>query len=67
MTKYFVKRNYRDTCSSAEMLKGYMLIWWNAERVHIHLSTYWRGTLFRESLVTPVIKWQFVQLTKMLK
>ena len=33
MTKYFVKRNYRGTCSSAEMLKGYMLICRNAERV----------------------------------
>jgi len=27
MTKYFVKRNYSGTSSSAEMRNGYMLIW----------------------------------------
>jgi len=30
----FIIRNFRDTYSSVEMLKGYMLICWNAERVH---------------------------------
>jgi len=31
---YFVTRNFRGTCSFVEMLKGYMLIFQNAERVH---------------------------------
>jgi len=31
--KYFVIRNFRGTCSFVKMLKGYMLICWNAERV----------------------------------
>jgi len=34
MTKYFVMRNFRGTCSSVEMLKGYMLICQNAKGVH---------------------------------
>jgi len=34
MIKYFVKRNFRGTCSSVEMLKGYMLLCRNAEGVH---------------------------------
>jgi len=34
MIKYFVLRNLRGTCSSVEMLKGYMLVCQNAERVH---------------------------------
>jgi len=44
MTKYFVIRNCTGTCSSAKVMKGYMLIRWNAEGVHIHLSECWRGT-----------------------
>jgi len=44
MTKYFVIRNFRGTCSSVEMLKGYMLIFRNTEGVHAHLSGCWRGT-----------------------
>jgi len=31
-------------CSSVEMLKGYMLIYWNPGGVHAHLSECWRGT-----------------------
>jgi len=34
MIKYFVIRNFRGTCSSVEMLKGYKVICWNAEGVH---------------------------------
>jgi len=34
MINYFVMRNFRGTCSSVEMLKGYMLIYRNAEGVH---------------------------------
>jgi len=34
MIKYFVIRYFRGTCSSVKILKGYMLICWNAERVH---------------------------------
>jgi len=34
MLKYFVIRNFRGACSSAEIMKGYMLICWNAEGVH---------------------------------
>ena len=30
--------HFRDTCSSFEILKGYMLICWNAVGVHPHLS-----------------------------
>jgi len=33
MTKIFVIGNFRGTCSSVEMLKGYMLIFRNAEGV----------------------------------
>jgi len=44
MIKYFVIRNIRGTCSSVEMLKGYMLIFRNAKGVHAHLSECWRGT-----------------------
>jgi len=43
MIKLFVIRNVRDTCSSVEILKGYILICWNAEGVHIHLSECYRG------------------------
>jgi len=31
MIKYFVTKNFRGTCSSVEMLKGYMHIFQNAE------------------------------------
>jgi len=34
MITYFVIGNFRDTFSSVNMLKGYMLICWNAEGVH---------------------------------
>jgi len=34
MIKYFVIRNFRGTCSSVEMLKGYMVICRNAEGIH---------------------------------
>jgi len=34
MEKYFVIRYFRGTCSSVEMLKGYLLIFRNAEGVH---------------------------------
>jgi len=34
MIKYFVIRDFRGTCSSVEMLRGYMLIRRNAEGVH---------------------------------
>jgi len=34
MIKYIVIRNFRGTCSSVKMLKGYMLISVNAEGVH---------------------------------
>jgi len=44
MMKYFVMRNFRGTCSSVEMLKGYVLICWYAIWVHSHLSESWRGT-----------------------
>jgi len=44
MTTNFVIRNVRSTCSSVEMLKGYMLIFRNAERVHMPLLECWRGT-----------------------
>jgi len=40
MTKYFVMRNVRGACLSVEMLKGYMVICWNAEGVHAHLSEF---------------------------
>ena len=33
MIKYFAIRNLRGICSSVEMLKGYMLIYRNAEGV----------------------------------
>jgi len=35
MLKCFVAKNFRGTRSSVEMLKGYMLICQNAERVHV--------------------------------
>jgi len=38
MIKYFVIRNFRGTCSTVEILRGYMLIHYNAEQVNIHLS-----------------------------
>jgi len=44
MVKYFVIRKFRGTCSSVEMLKGYMSIFQNAEGVHAHLSECWKGT-----------------------
>jgi len=34
MTKYFIITNFRVTCLSVEILKGYMLIFRNAEGVH---------------------------------
>jgi len=34
MIKYFVTKNFRDTCSSVEMVKGYMLICRNAVGAH---------------------------------
>jgi len=44
MTKEFVKSNCRGACWSVKIMKGYMIIWWNDEGVHIHLSECWRGT-----------------------
>jgi len=44
MIKCVVVGNLMDTCASVEMVKGYILICWNAEGVHAHLSEYWRGT-----------------------
>jgi len=44
MIKYIVKGNFRGACASVKMLKGYMLICWNAEGVHAPLSECWRGT-----------------------
>jgi len=41
---YFVIGNFGGTFSSVNMMKGYMLICWNAEGVHAHLSKCWRGT-----------------------
>ena len=35
---------FRGSCSSIEILKGYMPIYRNAEGVHAHLSKCWRGT-----------------------
>jgi len=32
--KYLVIRNFRVTCSSVKILKGYILICWNAKGVH---------------------------------
>jgi len=43
MIKCVVIGNFRGTCASVEMLKGYILICWNAEVVHAHLSECWRG------------------------
>ena len=37
MKKYFVMRNISGTCSSVEILKGCMIICWNAEGIHAHL------------------------------
>jgi len=34
MIKYFVIRNFKGTSTSVKMLKGYMLICRNVERVH---------------------------------
>jgi len=42
MIKYFVIRYFRGTCLSVEMLKGYMLIYRNAE-----------GYMVSERLGTP--------------
>ena len=42
--KYFVVRNFRGTYSSVEVLKGYMLVFQNAEGVHAYLWKCWRGT-----------------------
>jgi len=42
--KCIVIGNFRGTCASVKMLKGYMRICWNAEGVHAHLSECWRGT-----------------------
>jgi len=44
MTTNFVIRIFRGACSSIEMLKGYMLIFRNAEGVHTPLLECWRGT-----------------------
>jgi len=44
MIIYFVVGHFRGTFSSVNMLKGSMLICWNAEGVHAHLSECWRGT-----------------------
>jgi len=35
--KHFVIRHFRAKCSSVEMLKGYMLIFRNAEGIHTPL------------------------------
>jgi len=34
MIKYLVRGNFRGTCSSVDMLKGYIIICRNAEGVH---------------------------------
>ena len=42
--KYLFLRYFRGTCSSVEILKGYMLIFRNAEVIHAHLSECSGGT-----------------------
>jgi len=42
--KIFCNKKFWGTCSSVEILKGYMLICWNTVWVHAHLSECWRGT-----------------------
>jgi len=44
MIKCVVIGILRGTCVSVEILKGYILICWNAEGVHSHVSECWRGT-----------------------
>jgi len=44
MIIYFVVGHFRGTFSSVNMLKGSMLICWNAEGARAHLSECWRGT-----------------------
>jgi len=44
MIKCIVIGYLRTTCTSAEMMKGYMLTCGNAEGVHAHLWKCWRGT-----------------------
>jgi len=34
MTTCIVIGNFRGTCASVKMLKGYILICWNAEGIH---------------------------------
>jgi len=43
MMKCIVIGNFRGTCGSVDMLKGYIFTCWNAEGVHAHLSECWRG------------------------
>jgi len=58
MIKYIVISNFRGTCSSVEILKGYMLIFRNAEDVHAHLSECWRGSLHGQRKVgKPWVRW----------
>ena len=40
MRKYFIIRSFRDACSSVKILKGYILIFCNAQGVHALLSEY---------------------------
>jgi len=42
MTKCIAIGIVRGTCVSVEFLKGYIVICWNAEGVHSHLSECWR-------------------------
>jgi len=44
MKKCIVIGHFRGICASVKMLKGYILICWNAEGVHAHLSECWMDT-----------------------
>jgi len=48
MRKYFVIKSFRGTCASVKILKGYILICWNAVGIHARLSECWRGTLLEK-------------------
>jgi len=60
---YFAIGNFRGIFSSVNMLKGYILICWNAEGhmlisrnaegVHGHLSECWRGTWSEKGWESP--------------
>jgi len=53
MIIYFVRRNFRGTCSSVETLKGYMLIFQNALRDTCLSVGMLKGYMVRERLGTP--------------